>query len=103
MVKWHLYAWDPEGEEPETGKRYGGEMKHFEFGSKESLVEYLNQMAREMEDLPIMMHEFGLSKAGKMRIGDFVRSGFIFINYGEDMDIRLDNKGERVEDIYPAE
>ena len=95
--KWHLYAWEP-GEEGESG-----EMKHFTFQDKPTLIEYLNQMAYEMETMPIMTHEFGLKKKDKMKIGDFVHNEYIFINYGEDMDISLTDDQNRVKDVYSAE
>ena len=95
--KWHLYIWEPGVNDS------GGEMKHFDFPDKSSLIEYMNQMAREMETLPRVSGEFGLTAMAKMTISDYVYNGYVYINYGEDMDIKLTEKQDRIADVFIAE
>ena len=100
----HLYIWNPEKEDKD-GNSHGGEMEHFSFLHKEELIQYLNQFAMELEHAPTFTNEFGLVKASKMTINDYVQEGFIFINYGADMNVTMGVSGKSsfVEDIYFAD
>ena len=98
----HLYIWEPENE-GKGGKLKGGEMNHFVFEKKEQLVLHLNQIAMELAHQPMFSGEYGLLKSGKMTLKDYIDNGYIYINYGADLDLELSHDTKSVTDVFYAE
>jgi len=90
-MSYHLFLWEAEYEQ--GNKDVGGELKYFIFNDEYEVMEYLNQLQKEMDRSPATAGEFGLVKKHITSIKDLLDNGYLYVVKGVDMSLVMNRDG----------